>query len=328
MTMRRMLAMTGGALAPLALLSLVFGNQWVVDAIIKSDFEFDEGIGPLVSWMLMLGWRFTPRDGLDWRQVVTADLSLLIFFGVLVLLVVAGARLADPGRSPFGAVIIGWWATVVAGGASGLVAGPLANWAYDLHGHLSRMTFSTIGQGASFGLAFGWLAGLGALAGFFLTRPREGGPPPPQPYGPPQPYAPQPGMPMQQQPYPQPMQPPHPSAVPYVPPQGQPPQHGWGAAPVPQQPGQPGQFGAPPVPQQPSAPPLEQPAPAPREDEPPQDEPPQDAPDDASGEAPENPPENRPGSGPESPPESPPDDDDLDLADRTIIDRKRDDDDG
>ncbi|SPT49338.1 Uncharacterised protein [Actinomadura madurae] len=355
MTMRRMLAMTGGALVPLAVLSLLVGNQWVTDAIAESGFEFGDGIGPLVSWLFALAWRFTPRTGADWRSVVSDDFSLLVLFAVLAVLVAGGIRLTDPERGPFGAVIIGWWAAVVAAGASGLVSGPLSYWALDFpDDSLSMVIFSSIGQGAAFGLAFGWLSGLGALGGLFLGRPREAGPRPPgaqQPYGPPQPYAAQPGMPMQQ-PYPQqappqqmpqqmPHQPhqPHPSAVPYVPPQGQPPQAGWGAGPVPQQPGQPGQpggqFGAPPVPQQPSAPPQEQAPPPASPAEP------EEAPRDAPGEAPKGPGEDAPeDAGDDTPKDDPKDepaddgkddgkedgDDDLDLADRTVIDRRRDDD--
>lgn len=336
MTMRRMLAMTGGAVVPLALLALLFGNQWVVDEINKSDFRYDEGLGPVVTWLLALSWRITPMGGLGAKQVVAEDFSLIVFFGVLVGLVLAGARLADPERGPFGALIIGWWAAVVAGGVSGIVAAPLTRWAYEFSdGSFARTFGSTVGQGASFGFAFGWLAGLGALGGFFLARTRESGPRPQQPYAPARPYMAPQGMPMQQQPYPQQM-PPHPSAVPYVPPQGQPQQPAWGAAPVPQpppqgQPPQPGRFGVPPVPPQPSAPPQEQEAPeapeAPEALEEPSGAP--DAPGEENPEgAPEQPSESKetPEDGPKDAPEDAPEDDDLDLADRTTIDRRRDDD--
>ncbi|MEO3824630.1 hypothetical protein [Actinomadura sp. B10D3] len=350
MTMRRMLAMTGGALVPLAVLALLVGNQWVLDAIAKSGFDFGDGIGPLVSWLFTLAWRFTPRPAADWRSVVTEDFSLLVLFAVLVVLVAVGVRLADPERGPAGAVITGWWATVVAAGVSGLVSGPLTYWALEFpSGSMGRVVFAQISQGASFGLAFGWLAGLGALGGLFLDRRRGTGPRPSgvqQPYGPPQPYVVQPGMPMQQ-PYPQqapPQQAPpqqmqqHPSAVPYVPPQGQPPQPGWGAAPVPQQPGQPGgQFGTPPVPQQPSAPPQEQappvspPAPpaSPAEpEEAPQDAPKgggEDAPEEAGDDTPKDDPKDEPADGGTDEGGQDDGDDDLDLADRTVIDRRRDD---
>ncbi|MEU8303605.1 hypothetical protein AB0C84_08575 [Actinomadura sp. NPDC048955] len=331
MTMRRMLAMTGGAVAPMALLALLFGNQWVVDEINKSHIRYDEGIGPVVTWLLTLSWRITPMGSLGAKQVLLDDFSLLVFFGVLVALVLAGARLADPERGPFGALIIGWWAAVVAGGVSGIVAAPLTRWAFEFQETSFSATFNaTVGQGASFGFAFGWLAGLGALAGFFLARTRESGPRPRQPYAPAQPYLPQQGMPVQRQPYPQQM-PPHPSAVPYVPPQGQPQQPAWGAAPVPQ-PQQPGQFGVPPVPPQPSAPPQEQAAPeAPEPPETPEEPEAPEEPEGRKEESPEEPPEKaeKPEESKDAPADGPqdaPEDDNLDLADRTIIDRKRDDD--
>ncbi|MES9541761.1 hypothetical protein [Actinomadura sp. NPDC000600] len=338
MTMRRMLAMTGGAVVPMALLALVFGNQWVVEEINKSHIKYDEGIGPVVTWLFTLAWRITPAGGLDVKQVVLDDFSLLVFFGVLVALVMAGARLADPERGPFGALIIGWWAAVVAGGVSGIVAAPLTRWAFEFRETPFGSTFSsTVGQGASFGFAFGWLAGLGALGGFFLARSRGGGALPQQPYAPAQPYPGPQGMPQQpysQQPYPQQMQP-HPSAVPYVPPQGQPQQPVWGAgpgqqAPQPGQPPQPGRFGVPSVPPQPSAPPQEQEAPAGQEEP--------DGRQEKPDEAPKGPEEPKDGqekaeNGPEEPeggagdaPEDAPEEDDLDLADRTMIDRRRDDD--
>ncbi|SNR23477.1 hypothetical protein [Actinomadura mexicana] len=323
MTMRRMLAMTGGAVVPMALLALLFGNQWVVDEINKSDIRYDEGIGPVVSWLLTLAWRITPAGSLGVKQVVAEDFGLLVFFGVLVGLVLAGARLADPERGPFGALVIGWWAAVVAGGVAGIVAAPLTRWAFEFHdGSFGRTFSSTVGQGASFGFAFGWLAGLGALAGFFLARTHASGPRPRQPYAPAQPYLAPQGAPMRQQPYPQQMQP-HPSAVPYVPPQGQPQQPAWGAAPV-AHPPQPGQFGVPAVPPQAPAPPQEQPAPeAPEE--------PEGTPDGRQEGSPEEAPEGprEPAEGSEDGPEEgsegeAPEDDDLDLDDRTMIDRKRD----
>ncbi|MGW3767355.1 hypothetical protein [Actinomadura verrucosospora] len=334
MTMRRMLAMTGGAVVPMALLALLFGNQWVVEQINRSDIRYDEGIGPVVSWLLTLAWRLTPMEGPGVKGAFAEDFSLLVFFAVLVGLVLAGARLADPERGPFGALIIGWWAAVVAGGVSGIVAAPLTRWAFEFHdGSFGRTFSSTVGQGASFGFAFGWLAGLGALAGFFLARTREAGPR--QPYAPAQPSMAQPGVPMQQTPYPQQM-PPHPSAVPYVPPQGQPQQPAWGAPPVPPQPPQPGQapqpgqFGVPPVPPQPSAPPQERTPPeTPEEPDAAPGESSEGAPEEpkeSPGEGPQEGREDEPKDGPKDAPEEAPEDDDPDPADRTMIDRRRDDD--
>ncbi|MFI0411276.1 hypothetical protein [Actinomadura sp. 3N508] len=352
MTMRRIIMMAAGAVLPVAVIALIFDNQWVVDAIRESDFEYDEGIGPLVSYSQALAWRFTPRPGAEWTYVLVTDFAVLLFFVLLGLLVVAGARIIDPNRGPLGAVIVGWWAAIVAGAVSGLVYGPLAHWTLDFaSASASRTIFFAISEGATAGALFGWIAGLGALGGFAISGSRTGARQPqgsqlqyPQrpPFAPQQPGMPmqQPGMPpqgMPQQPMPQQMPPgmppqqmqqPHPSAVPYVPPQGQPQQQAWGAAPVPQQPGapapqqpgvpvpqQPGtsvpqQFGAPPVPPQ-------QPAPAPETAEPAEPETAADDPEPSEAEP-------AAGSGAEpEPPADTPEDDDLNLADRTIVDRGR-----
>ncbi|NDU74327.1 hypothetical protein GWI34_17030 [Actinomadura sp. DSM 109109] len=322
MTMRRMLAMAVGAVAPMALLALLFGNQWVVDELIEN--LSGDGIGPVLAWFLTLAWRITGHGSSGLKWVFAEDFKLLVFFGVLAGLVLAGARLADPERGPFGAVIIGWWAAVVAGGVSGVVAAPLTRWALEYpDGSFGRTLDATVGQGAAFGFSFGWIAGLGVLGGFFFDRARLSRPRPQQPYAPAQPYmAPQGGAPMGQ-PYPQQM-PPHPSAVPYVPPQGQPQQPMWGAAPVPPpgRPQQPGQFGVPPVPPQPSAPPQEQTAPeAPEAPEPKAETPEEPGEQEEQEEAPEG-----AENAPRDTPQDAPGDDDLDLADRTTIDRRQDDD--
>ncbi|TDB88891.1 hypothetical protein E1264_09890 [Actinomadura sp. KC216] len=362
MTMRRMFMMAAGAVLPVAVIALLFDNQWVVDAIRESDFEYDEGVGPLVSWAQTLSWRLYPADGMEWSYVLISDFAVLLFFVLLGAFVVGAARVVDPDRGPLGAVIIGWWAAILAGAISGLVYGPLAHWTLDFPS-ASRIIFSSISQGAVAGTAFGWIAGLGALAGFTFSGARTGARQPqgsqlqyPQrpPFAPQQPGMPmqQPGMPQQQMPQqpmhqqpmhqqmppgmPQPpMQQPHPSAVPYVPPQGQPQQQPqWGAAPVPQQPGapapqqpgapvpqQPGtpvpqQFGAPPVPPQQPAQPAQAPAAAePSEPETAADDPEASDPGTSGPAA---------GSGAEpEPPADTPEDDDLDLADRTIVDRGR-----
>lgn len=339
--------MAAGAVLPVAVFALLLDNQWVVDAIRESDFRYNEGVGPLVAWSHSLAWRITPADGSKWSFVLAVDFATLLFFVLLAALVAAAARIVDVNRGPLGALIVGWWAAIVAGGITGLVFGPLLYWTLDLRS-ASEAIFSSISQGVASGFSFGWIAGLGALGGFLVSRPRTAGGR--QPYGvqlgmpqgvqqPQQPYVPQqpvpqmppqqmhPQMPQQVPPQqmhrqmpPQQQMQPHPSAVPYVPPQGQGQQQPpWGAAPVPQQPAgapapqQPQQFGAPPVPpQQPAQPAAPQaPEPPAADDEEPPAEPgtaaePTDAPADPPEDAPER------------------DDDDLDLADRTRIDRQRD----
>jgi hypothetical protein len=326
--------------APIALLALLFNNQWVVDAI-RDDLDHGSGIGPLVAAFQFPQWRLTAGQS-NWSYVFALDFALLLFLVLLALLVFAGARAIDPRGGVLGALITGWWATAVAGGVAGVIGGALVAWALDMPGQImSRSIWITIGNGASFGVLFGWIAGLGALAGFLVTRPRAAAQQPygaqqqygaqqPQPYaGQPyggQPYAqPQPGAQVPQQGMPQ--QPVHPSAVPYVPPQGQPQQQPqWGAPAVPQQPGAPQQFGAPPAPPPQQAAGQQQPAdqqqaaqpapPAPEEPEASEAE--RADTDDRDKDAAEA----EPGA---DVPKDDPEDDDLNLPDRTIVDRKRDD---
>ncbi|WP_433246984.1 hypothetical protein [Actinomadura nitritigenes] len=212
MTTRRMFMMSGGSLVPLLVLALLVGNQWVIDAINKSDFKYDEGLGPLVARLLFVAWRFTPPRGLDWRFVVSDDFTTLLLFAVVAVLVLAGARTIDPERGLLGALITGWWAAVVAGGVAGGVSGLLLNWSVKYsNGSVSRNFFESLQAGAASGLLYGWLAGIGALAGFLLSRSRGQAVPqqfgqyaPQQPYGAQQPYAPQQAGPMQQPYAPQP----------------------------------------------------------------------------------------------------------------------------
>lgn len=204
--------MSGGSLVPLLVLALLVGNQWVIDAINKSDFKYDEGLGPLVARLLFVAWRFTPPRGLDWRFVVSDDFTTLLLFAVVAVLVLAGARTVDPERGVLGALITGWWAAVVAGGLAGGVSGLLLNWSVKYsNGSVSRNFFESLQAGAASGLLYGWLAGIGALAGFLLSRSRGQAAPqqfgqyaPQQPYGAQQPYAPQQAGPMQQPYAPQP----------------------------------------------------------------------------------------------------------------------------
>ncbi|MFA1542790.1 hypothetical protein [Actinomadura monticuli] len=305
MTMRRMLVMAGGAVVPLALISILLGNQWVVDAINDTGLHWDEGIAPPLYWLLFPAWRLSPGH-LAWKYVVVLDIGVVLFFVLLILLAVAGARAVDPQRGAIGAVVTGWWATVVAGGIAGFVLGVMMRWALDITSDSGPLIFNAAARGASFGFAYGWLAGLGMLLGYILGRPRGAA-------AQPGPYAQRPGMPVQQPAYGQPMpqqpmpqQPMQPmqQPAPYVPQ----PQQPWGGMPqqpvpqqYPQQQAAPQQFGAaqpapqPPVPQQPPAP-------------------------QAPAETPEAPAE----AGQDAAEDDAREPDDLDLGDRTVVDRKRD----
>ncbi|QFG21178.1 hypothetical protein [Actinomadura sp. WMMB 499] len=339
MTMRRMVMTAGGAVLPVAVIALIFGNQWTVEAITGEGR--DGGLWPLLFWLQHPQWSVYPDDFYNWGYVISLDFGLILFFVLLAGLAAAGVRAVDPNRGMLGAVVTGWWACVVAAGVSSLVTGLLVKLTLDMEiigGPVGgSIVWNTVAGGAAFGLVYGWIAGLGALAGFHFGRDRGfGGQQQPmqqagmqqagmqQGYVPQgyvqQPYAQQPGAPMQpqmpppgQQPVPgQPMagqqpyaQPQHPSAVPYVPPQGGPQQPAWGAAP--QQPAVPPQASAPEPPA--PAPPAAQQPPAPDAPtlEPPAQEPPTQADDETVPAGSED----GPGSG-------------GDLADTTMLDHEPD----
>ncbi|WP_067477598.1 hypothetical protein [Actinomadura hibisca] len=241
MTTRRIFGTVLGALGPVVLLALLFGNQWVAEALIKSDIDRQGAVGTLLRWLQYPSWLVTPRGYRDsFGYVLGTDFVLLLFFAVVGALVFVAARALDPVRGAVGALVAGWWAVMVAAGLAAVPRVYLMGATLDLSGGLrEQLMWNTILQGLGFGLAYGWLAGLGAVVAFLLTRgnravpplpqgARQGGPslPPPMP----QPHA---GRPVQQsgqqpvqpqQPFGPPAQqgnvlpPDHPAAMPYVPP--------------------------------------------------------------------------------------------------------------
>ncbi|MGI5164322.1 hypothetical protein ACQEU3_08215 [Spirillospora sp. CA-253888] len=236
MTTRRIFGMVLGALGPVLLLALLFGNQWVVEAIADSDIDRRGTLGTLLNWLQFPSWRITPmgRRG-SAGYVLALDFTLLLYFAAVAGLVFAAARALDPVRGAFGALVTGWWAVLVAGGLVAVPSGYLTTMTLDYPDALrTQLLWNTIAQGLGFGLVYGWLAGLGAVVAFLLTRGgRTVGPmpqgvpqgtpplPPPMPH-PQQPVAQQPVQ--QRPPFGQPTQagqmlpPDHPAAMPYVPP--------------------------------------------------------------------------------------------------------------
>ncbi|OLT13729.1 hypothetical protein BJF79_19685, partial [Actinomadura sp. CNU-125] len=235
-----MVMTAGGAVLPVAVLSLIFGNQWVAEAIREEAGPGFEGVWQLIYRLQTLAWFIYSDNGTDWVELIVLDFGLILTLALLAGLAAAGVRALDPNRGALGAVVTGWWACVVAAGVGGLVTGVLVELVTDVARY--HMIGGYVTEGAAFGLLYGWVAGLGALAGYRLTRDRGtgGGQPVQQQYGGQQPYGGQQQygqQPFGQQPYqpqPQPYVPPqHPAAVPYVPPQGGPQQPAWAALPQP-----------------------------------------------------------------------------------------------
>ncbi|WP_329521758.1 hypothetical protein [Spirillospora sp. NBC_01491] len=234
MTARRVFAMVIGATGPLALLALLVGNQWVSEAVVRNDVEMRTGLGPLLDWLRFPEWRLTGVGGHinTFGLVATVDFTTMLFLVLVAALVLAGVRPLEPRGGLFGALVLGWWATLVAGGLAGLLRGFLMGPVLDFPSGRARMQmiWQGVEHGLGFGFFYGWLAGVGVLVAFLIIRApgpaavRHG------------------GMPMQQQPFP--VQ--HPAAMPYMPPgaagpaQGEypppgPPQSGYPQAGPPQQ---------------------------------------------------------------------------------------------
>ncbi|WP_305883856.1 hypothetical protein [Actinoallomurus soli] len=237
-------AVIGGVGAILAV-ALLAGNQWSVDAITRHDLYTNDKIGPLAQYLTFPSWRVSPLRAAVLLPADVGTLAFLVFTALLIVPAVRSIvpRTGAPGRPPvpvgagggevrggaFGALVCGWWATVVAGALAGLVRGVVLNALEPLPGMSWRFTWSSLGSGAGFGLFFGWLVGLGVLIGLGRRRAHPAFPPPGVP-APAAPYAP-PGPPT--------------PAAPYAPPQP-----GWGAPPP-----QPG-FGEVPATPPPTARPL------------------------------------------------------------------------
>ncbi|WP_026416179.1 hypothetical protein [Actinomadura oligospora] len=183
MTVRRMLVVAVGALVPTVLYVLGVANQWVADAIAKHDVNTSRGLGPLLLIAQAPAWRLTaPGGGLRGSAgdlVFAQDISTFLFLLVLAGLVFAGARALSPERGLFAALVLGWWATLVAAGLTGLLRGLLySDTLYRgnvLSGSLrNEMADYAIWQqaslGAQFGLWFGWVAGLGAVLAVAILR--------------------------------------------------------------------------------------------------------------------------------------------------------------
>ncbi|MFI0370443.1 hypothetical protein ACH35V_21460 [Actinomadura sp. 1N219] len=170
MTMRRMVMAAGGAVLPVAVISVVFGNQWVAEALRNEAGPAYGGIWQPVYWLQTLRWFLYADNGMSWGVVIAVDFGVILSLALLAALVAVGIRAVDPNRGALGAVITGWWACVVAAGVGGFITGLFVELVID------SAEFHKIGgyvaDGTSFGLLYGWTAGLGALAGHHLTRDR------------------------------------------------------------------------------------------------------------------------------------------------------------
>ncbi|HEX2314920.1 MAG TPA: hypothetical protein VHJ17_14355 [Thermomonospora sp.] len=265
MTTRRVLAIILGAAGPVAVMALLFGNQWFDRWVADSDWGTDlDVLFYLLAWLRFPAWRIA--DGSPAAVQLAADAGLLVFLAVLTLLVLAGCRALHPDRG-FGAFVLGWWSVTLAAGLAGLLRGLLYNTtSYPPVHEFGPVVAVNVMNGAMFGLVYGWLPGLAVLLAFHASRPREGAAPVPPGHPATRPYVVQ-GH--------QPPPPPPPGAQPWAPPPPSP-----GAVPT-------GGFPFPPTPPAGYAPPvLHQPHPTGIAAAQPLDVPPAEAPEPAADEEP------------------------------------------
>ena len=153
----------GGAVLPVAVLSVVFGNQWAAEAIRNEAGPDYDGIWQSVHWLQTLQWLLYAHDGRSWGVVIAMDIGLILSLALLAALAAAGMRAVDPDRGTLGAVITGWWACVVAAGVGGLITGlfvELVIESAEVHKIRGYVT-----EGASLGLLYGWIAGTACFGG-------------------------------------------------------------------------------------------------------------------------------------------------------------------
>ncbi|MGH3391400.1 MAG: hypothetical protein ACRDOO_21235 [Actinomadura sp.] len=180
MTAQRVRTLVLSGLAPVVLIGLLAGNQWAVlfaarhgldGREIRLNGNGMENLGRLVAWLQFPSWRVSGPTSF----VVIQDVSLLLLFAAVALLILLGARAVDPHRGAMGALVLGWWATVVAGGLVGLIRGLLTVTFVNIP-EPAAWTFIWGGleSGAVFGMVYGWLTGLAMLLAFLATRRKEG----------------------------------------------------------------------------------------------------------------------------------------------------------
>src|SRR4051794_33464827 len=167
MPLRRALMASAAGVALVMLQALVLGNQWVVKWMFDHDFLEKSGIGSYVRGLMIFPhWRLTPTGGVKYMAVI--DFTLLVLLVVLAALSTLGLMTLDPARSAPGALICGWWATLIAAAFTGFFSQVLAKLFLDVPPYF-RLAASS---GLEYGFAVGWVVGLAVMAGYVFTRPK------------------------------------------------------------------------------------------------------------------------------------------------------------
>ncbi|REE95684.1 hypothetical protein [Thermomonospora umbrina] len=173
MTTRRVVAMILSAVGTVAVLALLFGNQWFNRWVADGDRGSDPGVvGELLRALRFPAWRIAAGEPASVQ--VAADFALLVLIAASALLILAGTR-SLPADRGFTALVLGWWATFVSAGLAGLVHGGLLSTTdHVVHPPGGSVAVAVMANGAMFGLLYGWLPGLAVFLAFHLTRPRHG----------------------------------------------------------------------------------------------------------------------------------------------------------
>jgi hypothetical protein len=148
-----------GVIATLILV-LAFGNAAYVDWVTRNESTATAG-GYLLRELAWPAWHLIPANGSGpaIQALIAADLkAILLIVFVALLLGLATASLLSSG-SGLGRFILGWGCFILAAAVAGLLSAFVV-----ANASLLGALLAAAG-GAAYGLFFGWVVGLAALAG-------------------------------------------------------------------------------------------------------------------------------------------------------------------
>ena len=116
---------SAAGVALVMLQALVLGNQWVVKWMFDHEVLGKSGAGYYLRGLIVFPhWRLTPTGGFKYMAVT--DFTLLVLLVALAAFSALGLMTLDATRSAPGALICGWWATLITAAFTGFFSQVLA----------------------------------------------------------------------------------------------------------------------------------------------------------------------------------------------------------